>query len=113
MDNHLWVNEFAGAITVCDSAGIILEMNYRAEKMFLEQGRRDLVGSNLIDCHPEHARTKLQEIMKQRQANVYTIEKNGQKKILYQAPWYTEGQYCGYVEIVLDLPGSMPHFIRG
>ncbi len=113
MDMHQWVQEFAGAITVCDPEGIILEMNDRSARMFREQGGRELVGSNLFDCHPEPARTKLEQIMETKQANVYTIEKNGVRKLIYQAPWYRDGRYGGFVEMVLELPSAMPHFIRG
>ena len=76
---------------VCDQEGIILEMNDRSAKMFQEQGGESLLGSNLIDCHPEPARTKLMQFMEQRKPNVYTIEKKGLKKMIYQTPWYTGG----------------------
>jgi transcriptional regulator with PAS, ATPase and Fis domain len=112
MDKHPWVQEFAGAVTVCDTEGIIIEMNARSEKMFQEQGGVRLLGSNLFDCHPEPARTRLKQIMEQGRANVYTIEKKGIKKLIYQTPWYMDGQYRGFVEIVLDLPTSIPHIIR-
>jgi hypothetical protein len=46
------------------------------------------------------------------QANVYTIEKDGVKKLIYQAPWYREGEYAGFVEISLEIPAEMPHFVR-
>lgn len=113
MDMHRWVKEFAGAVTVCDPEGIILEMNDRSAGMFREQGGRELVGSNLLDCHPEPVRTKLQQIMEEKRTNVYTTEKNGIRKLIYQAPWYSDGKYGGFVEIVLELPFVMPHFIRG
>jgi hypothetical protein len=64
MQPHGWVKEFAGAVTVCDPAGII------------------------------------------------TIEKAGKKKLIYQTPWHTEGEYRGFVELSLELPAEMPHFVR-
>jgi transcriptional regulator with PAS, ATPase and Fis domain len=112
MDNHRWVKEFSGAITVCDPQGIILEMNHQAEEMFQESGGKKLLGSNLYDCHPEPARTKLKYLMDKQQENIYTVEKNGIKRLIYQTPWYTNGEYCGFVEMALLLPESMPHFIR-
>jgi len=111
MDNA-WIKGFPGAITVCDPEGIILEMNDRAGKMFLEQGGKGLIGSNLLECHPAQAREKLEKIMEQRQANAYTIEKNGRKKMIYQSPWFVDGEFRGLVEIVLDLPEALPHYIR-
>lgn len=72
---HLWVEEFPAAITVCNSKGIILEMNDRAVRAFHEQGGKKLIGKNLLDCHPEYARAKLRQLMEARQRNVYTIQK--------------------------------------
>ena len=112
MDTHSWVEEFGAAVTVCDAEGIILEMNERSARMFKEQGGRALLGSNVLDCHPEPSRTKLVRLMEQRQASTYTTEKNGRRKLIHQAPWYRGGQYAGFVEMVLPLPDAMPHFIR-
>jgi hypothetical protein len=50
--------------------------------------------------------------MKQQQNNIYTIEKKGIKRLIYQTPWYTDGQFGGFVKMSLELPTSMPHFIR-
>ena len=47
------MEEFPAAITVCDSAGIILEMNAKAAEDFKDDGGRQLIGKNLLDCHPE------------------------------------------------------------
>lgn len=112
MDRRRWVQEFSGAVTVCDPEGIILEMNDQAASTFQERGGMQLVGSNLLDCHPEPARARLRQLLEQQQMNVYTVEKSGVKKLIYQAPWYTNGQYSGFVEISLVLPASMPHFVR-
>ena len=112
MQSHAWVQEFAAGVTVCDTAGTILEMNDRAAQMFGKQGGRALLGSNVLDCHPEPARTKLRTLMEERRANTYTVEKNGRRKLIHQAPWYRDGQYAGFVEIALALPEAMPHFVR-
>lgn len=113
MDRHEWIQEFPGAVTVCDDQGIIIEMNDRAAHMFEEQGGRDLLGFSLLDCHPEPAREKLEALMEDRRDNVYTIEKKGARKLIFQSPWYRAGTYAGFVEIVLPLPVTVPHFIRG
>jgi len=107
-----WVKEFEGAVTVCDAAGIMLEMNETAVAAFAKYGGRALLGTNVLDCHPEPSRTKLQKLMESHATNVYTIEKDGRRKLIYQAPWYEEGQYRGLVEIVLPLPEDIPHFNR-
>ena len=41
-----------------------------------------------------------------------TIEKDGVKKLVYQAPWYEDGEYRGLVEVTLVLPDALPHFVR-
>jgi len=112
MNKHQWVQESSAAITVCDTHGIIIEMNDQAVKVFQKRGGRKLVGSNLLDCHPEPARTKLKHLMEEQQTNIYTAEKNGIKKLIYQAPWYTSDRYSGFVEISFILPSSMPHIVR-
>ena len=113
MAEHSWAKEFSGAITVCDRDGIILEMNDKSAKVFEEDGGKQLIGTNLLDCHPEPARIKLEKLMETQQVNVYTIEKNGVKKLIYQTPWYQDGKYSGFIEMALEIPFQMPHFVRG
>jgi len=112
MKEHEWIKEFPAAVTVCDEEGIILEMNDKSARTFEKDGGRKLIGSNMLDCHPEPARTKTERLLTAREKNVYTIEKNGVKKLIYQSPWYRNGQYAGFVELSLEIPFEMPHFIR-
>ncbi len=112
MHEHEWINEFPAAITVCDENGIILEMNDKSAKTFEPDGGRGLIGTNMLDCHPEPARTKTEWLLASREKNVYTIEKNGVKKLIYQSPWFKNGKYAGFVELSLEIPFEMPHFIR-
>src|SRR5512139_2923522 len=99
MNEHEWIQEFPDAITVCDAEGILLEMNDKAAKTFEADGGRKLIGSNMLDCHPEPSRTKTERLLAAREKNVYTIEKNGIKKLIYQSPWYRNGEYAGILEI--------------
>ena len=92
--------------------GIILEMNEKAASGYEQEGGLKLIGSNLLDCHPAKARKKVEEMLITREANIYTIEKKGIKKFVYQSPWYKDGQYAGIVELVLEIPFEMPHFVR-
>ena len=112
LSKHSWVREFPAAITVCDEEGIILEMNDKAAKSFESQGGRGLIGSNVLDCHPDSARPKTERLLAAKEKNVYTIEKNGIKKLIYQSPWYKDSQYAGFVELSLEIPFEMPHFVR-
>ncbi|HWQ46577.1 MAG TPA: PAS domain-containing protein [Longilinea sp.] len=107
-----WIEGFPGAVTVCDPQGIILYMNEKATLVFAKDGGRRLIGSNLLDCHPGASREKVQALLDERKANVYTIEKNGIKKLIYQTPWYEKDEFAGLVELSLELPGEIPHFIR-
>ena len=43
---------------------------------------------------------------------IYTIEKNGIKKMIYQTPWYENGEYMGFTELSLVIPMEMKHFKR-
>jgi transcriptional regulator with PAS, ATPase and Fis domain len=113
MSEHDWIKEFPAAVTVCDTEGIILEMNDKAAITFGSDGGIALIGKNMLDCHPELARTKTEHLLAAKQKNVYTIEKNGVKKLIYQSPWYKDGRYAGFVELSLEIPFEMPHFIRG
>lgn len=107
-----WAGEFPGSVTVCDTDGRIVEMNGRSREVFAADGGAALIGTNVLDCHPEPSRTKLAGMMAERRTNVYTILKNGKKKLIYQAPWYKDGIYAGFVELSLEIPEAMPHFDR-
>ena len=109
---HAWIKEFPGAIIVCDPDGIILEMNDKAAQSHEKDGGYALVGKNLYDCHPDPARGKLERILDARKVNIYTIEKNGVKKLVYQSPWTVKGKYAGFIELVVEIPFDMPHFVR-
>lgn len=107
-----WVEGFCGAVTVCDKEGIILYMNDKAVVTFAKYGGRELIGQNLLDCHPEPARSKLRVMMEEKRTNVYTIEKNGVKKLIHQSPWFRDGEYQGFVELSLEIPFDLSHHVR-
>jgi transcriptional regulator with PAS, ATPase and Fis domain len=113
MNEYDWVKEFPAAVTVCDPEGIILAMNDKAAKGHEKDGGYNLLGSNMLDCHPEPARVKTERLLANKEKNVYTIEKNGIKKMIFQSPWYKNGDYAGFVELSLEIPFELPHFIRG
>lgn len=111
-ENLNWAKELPFAITVCDKEGIITYMNDAASKVFQKSGGSDLVGKNLLECHPEPAKSKLKEMLKTGSTNAYTIEKNGMKKMIYQSPCYEDGQFNGLIEISFQIPQELPHFVR-
>lgn len=113
MTPHAWIREFPAAVTVCDPTGIILEMNNRAQETFAADGGADLIGRNVLECHPEPSRTQLTGMLAERTTNAYTIEKNGVHKLIYQSPWFEGGEYRGFVELSLVIPATLPHRVRG
>ncbi len=112
MKNDQWIREFPAAITVCDTTGVLLAMNEKAVSTFEPDGGAALIGTNLLECHPEPARTKVKEMLEAGTPNVYTIEKGGIRKLIYQSPWYDNGRYAGFVEFSLPIPDVMQHFNR-
>jgi hypothetical protein len=107
-----WIHSFPGSVTVCDLDGIVLEMNDRAADSYNKYGGKALIGKSLVDCHPEPARGRLLKLLESGGRNVYTIEKNGVRKLVYQAPWNRDGVRRGMVELVLEIPLELPHFVR-
>jgi len=110
MHQHNWVKEAPVAVTVCDRTGTIVEMNEKAKQTF--GADKDYVGTSVLDCHPEPARKKLAEMLESGRTNAYTIEKAGKKKLIYQMPWYAEGRLAGLVELSMEIPATLPHFVR-
>ena len=101
------------AVTICDKEGKILEMNDKSRKTFLKPGQEDLIGKNVLDCHPEPAHSLLADMLQNPRTNVYTIEKKGVKKLIYQTPWYVEGEFMGFMELSTEIPFEMKHCVRG
>ncbi len=107
-----WIEKLDGAVIVTNAEGELIYMNERAVRNFDKDGGRNLIGTNLMDCHSEASRAKIREIMETRANNVYTIEKKGKKKLIFQTPWISEGEFRGLVELSIEIPFEMPHFVR-
>ena len=110
--NSKWVKEFPAAITVCDTGGIITEMNEKAAEVFKDDGGYDLIGKNIFSCHKDASNERIKQIINERKPNVYSIEKHGKKKLIYQSPWFDKGEMKGLVELSIEIPFEMPNFIR-
>lgn len=107
-----WADDFNGAITVCDREGMIVYMNMYSKKQFEKYGGEKLLGTNLLDCHPEPSKIKLAEMLKNRVENTYIVEKNGVTKIIHQSPLFSRKEFYGIVEISFEINPEMPHFTR-
>jgi transcriptional regulator with PAS, ATPase and Fis domain len=112
MTTDTWTKELPFAITVCDKDGKIIIMNDKSIKTFEKYGGARLIGQSLFDCHPGNSGQKLASLLGSGQVNCYTIEKEGIHKMIYQAPWFENGIYRGFVELSFQLPETVPHFIR-
>lgn len=111
MTDMQWAEGLNCAVTVCDKNGIILYMNRKSRETFAKHG--DLIGKNLFDCHSEASKAKIRHMLATGESNAYTIEKNGQHKVIYQSPWRTpSGEIAGMVEISMVTPFDMPHYVR-
>lgn len=104
--------ELPFAITVCDTEAIILYMNDRSVSTFQKYGGSDIIGTSLFLYHHGASAVKLRELLDTQSKNAYTIEKNGVKKIIYQSPWFKEGKFAGLIELSLEIPMEMVHFVR-
>lgn len=106
--------EFADlAVTVCGKDGEILDMNGKSVKTFVKPDMEPLIGKNVLDCHPEPARSLLADMLENPRTNVYTVEKEGLKKLIFQTPWYDgNGEYAGFMELSMVLPEVIPNRVR-
>ena len=107
-----WLKGINAAVAICDSEGIVVYMNERSEDVFMADGGKNLIGQSLFGCHPETALTKLKDMLNNGSTNIYTIEKNGKKKLIFQSPWLDDSIVRGMVEISIELPAGMEHFVR-
>lgn len=112
MNQFDYFEEAPFAITICDKNGIVLEMNQKSAITFSKDGGRTLIGQSLMDCHPDKARRMILNMIADGSTNVYTIEKKGVKKLIYQCPWYQNGELGGLIELSLEIPSELPHFVR-
>ena len=107
-----WTRSLPAAVTVCDTDGVIVQMNDASARAFADSGGASLVGQSLYGCHGAESAEKIRELLRTERANVYSIEKGGVRKMIYQAPWYDGGTLGGLVEISFELPAEVPHFVR-
>ena len=85
-------------------------MNEKACRTFAKHG--NLIGKNLFACPNPPSQAKIRALLKTGAANASTTEKNGVKKMIYQTAWKQDGVVGGLVEISMEIPGEMPHYMR-
>jgi hypothetical protein len=108
-----WVTKLPGAVTVSDREHRIVYMNDAAAATWVARGGLALLGTDLMECHNPRSRAMIEDLLVTGGTNVYTIEKNGTKKLIFQSAWRDHsGAVAGLVELSLVLPEGMPHFVR-
>lgn len=107
-----WAKECNGSVTVCDRDWTIIYMNDLATKSFAKEGGLALLGTDLRKCHQDRSNAIMARIIETGEANAYTIEKQGVRKFIWQSPWRREGRIAGLVEISVEIPAELPHFVR-
>lgn len=117
MEKHLyelahWADEVDYAVTIANKDCEIIYMNRRSRETFCKDGE-DLTGRNLMDCHPEHARTIIRRLLTGGGSNVYSITKKGVNKLIFQSAWKIDGEIAGLVETSMVIPPELKHFDRG
>lgn len=106
-----WADEVDYAVTIADKDCNIIYMNRRSRETFCKNGE-NLIGRNLMDCHPEHARAIIRKLLEEGGSNTYTITKNGINKLVFQSTWSFEGKIAGLVETSMVMPKDIKHFDR-
>lgn len=101
---EIWSKEVDFPVTICDRDGIIIALNDESIEYFKGDGGTELLGKQILDCHPEPSRTKLMHMLENQQTNTYIVTENGQKKLVHETPWYEKSEYRGFVEILINLP---------
>lgn len=107
-----YFDEFPSAVTICNLEGKFIYMNKKSEQVFEKYGGSSIIGKNIYDFHNENSKAIIQELFKNGGTNSYTISKNGIKKLIHQSPWYEKGKIAGLIEISIEIPINLPHFIR-
>jgi sensor histidine kinase regulating citrate/malate metabolism len=103
-----WSYSIPAEIIVCDTEGLILDMNATAIRFYEKEGGSALIGTNVFSHHSEPSRSQVQELTNRKEKVVYTTEKNGQKTLVTIFPWERNREYAGFVLLTLNLPLSIP-----
>lgn len=95
------------SITISDTEGNVVYMNDKAKSVF-----GDMVGKNMMGCHKASSQDTIKRLINEKDTNVYTIQKGDVKKMIYQTPWYEDGEIKGLIEYSIILPDDIPHYVR-
>lgn len=102
-----WAKELNCAITVCDTEGKVIYQNDKSVKT-----NDNVMGKIIFPCHKPESQKIIKDLIENKKSHSYTIFKKGEKKLIYQTPWYENGEIGGLVEFSIVIPEEMPHYIR-
>lgn len=88
-EEYDWSESLDCAVTLCDNEGTVLYQNARSRQV-----NGDVRGRSLIPCHNERSRGIIARLLAEGGKNVYTIEKRGVRKLIYQTVWRRAGEVC-------------------
>ena len=107
-----WSEYLPLPLTICDAEGTIIYMNPASIESFKKDGGENLIGSNLLDCHPEPSKTQLRKMLTNKTGHTYSVEKNGKKKLIHEVPWYNNGEFAGLMELSIKLPEDLKEIMK-
>lgn len=107
MDTTAVFQTVKASITVSDKEGRLIYMNDASKAVF-----GDKVGQNMMPCHQARSQEIIRQLLENGDTHAYTIQKGDVRKLIYQTPWYENGEVAGLVEFSLVLPEEMPHYVR-
>jgi len=107
MDAESWAYSYPTEIMICDSEGVILDMNETAIGIYENEGGIALIGQNIFDHHFEPVRSHVKSMVGERKRIIYTTEKNGNKKLVNITPWNQGNNFAGFVLFTIDLPAVL------
>ncbi len=102
-----YFDEINVAVTVCDTEGVVLYQNAKSVTV-----NGDVRGQSMFPCHNERSCGIIRRLVEEGGTNVYTIEKKGVHKLIYQTAWREDGVVRGLVEFSIETPSDMPHYVR-
>jgi len=100
------------AITVCDVHANIIAMNPAAHRRYSRQGGLALIGTSLLNCHPEHAQRRILNLLADDATNSSIVEAGGKATLLHQATWHDQGAVAGLIEFCIPLPADLLRYAR-
>ncbi len=97
------VDQDRAAVVICNLNHEIIYMNPAAVNSYEKRGGDKLMGKNLLECHNQELRGKIQQVVEwfaeeESHNIVYTFHNEKQNKDVYMVALRDEGKLIGYYE---------------